>query len=83
MKTRLFLAALAGVALASCVTDKEYDVSAQNENVKMRERSEVTSKNKVVLYIHIPRRSNLGFMQYSTLAVLLVGKQKMLKYSKA
>lgn len=45
MKTRLFLAALAGVALASCVTDKEYDVPAQNENVKIAFDSPVMYDN--------------------------------------
>ena len=45
MKTRLFLAALAGVALASCVTDKEYDVPAQNENIKIAFDSPVMYDN--------------------------------------
>lgn len=45
MKTRLFLAALAGVALASCVTDKEYDVPAQNEKVKIAFDSPVMYNN--------------------------------------
>ena len=35
MRTKLFLAALAGVALASCVTDKEYDFRSQNEPAKI------------------------------------------------
>ena len=45
MKTRLFLAALAGVALVSCVTDKEYDVPAQNEKVKIAFDSPVMYDN--------------------------------------
>lgn len=52
MKTRFFLAALAGVALASCVTDKEYDVSAQNENVKIGFNSPVMYNNNTRAVYH-------------------------------
>ncbi|MBQ6571525.1 MAG: hypothetical protein IIX31_02470, partial [Alistipes sp.] len=52
MKTRLFLAALAGVALASCVTDKEYDVPAQNEKVKIAFDSPVMYDNNTRANYH-------------------------------
>lgn len=61
MKTRLFLAALAGVALASCVTDKEYDVPAQNENVKIGFNSPVMYNNNTRALYH----GEVGNHQYT------------------
>ena len=61
MKTRFFLAALAGVALASCVTDKEYDVSAQNENVKIGFNSPVMYNNNTRAEYH----GEVGNHQYA------------------
>ena len=61
MKTRFFLAALAGVALASCVTDKEYDVSAQNENVKIGFNSPVMYNNNTRAVYH----GEIGNHQYT------------------
>ena len=61
MKTRFFLAALAGVALASCVTDKEYDVSAQNENVKIAFDSPVMYDNDTRAVYH----GEVGSHQYT------------------
>lgn len=61
MKTRLFLAALAGVALASCVTDKEYDVPAQNENVKIAFDSPVMYDNDTRAKYH----GEVGNHQYA------------------
>lgn len=61
MKTRLFLAALAGVALASCVTDKEYDVPAQNENVKIGFNSPVMYNNNTRALYH----GEVGNHQYA------------------
>lgn len=62
MKTRLFLAALAGVALASCVTDKEYDVPAQNENVKIAFDSPVMYDNDTRAKHH----GEIGNITYGT-----------------
>lgn len=61
MKTRLFLAALAGVALASCVTDKEYDVPAQNENIKIAFDSPVMYDNDTRANYH----GEIGSHQYA------------------
>lgn len=47
MRTKLFLAALAGVALASCVTDKEYLPNPQDEKAVISFSSPVMYDNNV------------------------------------